>query len=190
MLSAALLDLATVPLALGYAIGRIGCQISGDGDFGAWCYRGTTPVTCPGSKLPWSMGYPHGTVPDSARGQGPADADLRDAVDGTDRMVRCGGCETDSVPGALFALYLVLSGIERLLVEFLRRNHRIVIGLTAPQLESVALVDRSGRCGSPCYPAAEASGASPAGRRRWQRRDVRRRTRMPAGLKFLAGGCR
>src|SRR3954454_866983 len=29
-----LLDLASVPLALGYAIGRIGCQVSGDGDYG------------------------------------------------------------------------------------------------------------------------------------------------------------
>ena len=43
-------------------------------------------------------------------------------------------------PGALFALYMVLSGIERLLVEFLRRNHRIALGLTAPQLESIALM--------------------------------------------------
>jgi phosphatidylglycerol:prolipoprotein diacylglycerol transferase len=43
-------------------------------------------------------------------------------------------------PGALFAFYLVLSGLERLLVEFLRRNHRILAGLTAPQLESVALM--------------------------------------------------
>ena len=43
-------------------------------------------------------------------------------------------------PGALFAFYLVLSGVERLLVEFVRRNHRIAIGLTAPQLESIALL--------------------------------------------------
>jgi phosphatidylglycerol---prolipoprotein diacylglyceryl transferase len=43
-------------------------------------------------------------------------------------------------PGALFAFYLVLSGTERLLVEFIRRNHRIWLGLTAPQLESIALM--------------------------------------------------
>src|SRR5438067_410274 len=40
--------------------------------------------------------------------------------------------------GALFAFYLLLSGTERLLVEFLRRNHRILLGLTVPQLESIA----------------------------------------------------
>ena len=46
-----LLDLAAVPLAIGYAIGRVGCQLSGDGDYGkAW-------------DGPWAMAYPDGTVP-------------------------------------------------------------------------------------------------------------------------------
>jgi prolipoprotein diacylglyceryltransferase len=43
-------------------------------------------------------------------------------------------------PGALFAFYLVLSGLERLLVEFVRRNHEVLAGLTAPQLESIGLL--------------------------------------------------
>ena|SRR5947209_13647764 len=43
-------------------------------------------------------------------------------------------------PGVLFALYLLLSGLERLLVEFARRNHRVIAGLTTPQLESIALM--------------------------------------------------
>ena len=43
-------------------------------------------------------------------------------------------------PGLLFALYLVLSGLERFLVEFVRRNHEVWAGLTAPQLESLALM--------------------------------------------------
>jgi phosphatidylglycerol:prolipoprotein diacylglycerol transferase len=43
-------------------------------------------------------------------------------------------------PGALFAFYLLLSGLERLLVEFVRRNHQVVAGLTAPQLESIGLM--------------------------------------------------
>ena len=51
MLNAALLDLCAAPLALGYAIGRIGCQVSGDGDYGkAW-------------DGPWAMAYPDGTEP-------------------------------------------------------------------------------------------------------------------------------
>jgi hypothetical protein len=33
----------------------------------------------------------------------------------------------------------VLSGVERLLVEFIRRNREVLAGLTAPQLESIVL---------------------------------------------------
>ena len=47
----AVMDLCAVPLAVGYGIGRIGCQLSGDGDYGKpW-------------DGPWAMAYPHGTVP-------------------------------------------------------------------------------------------------------------------------------
>jgi phosphatidylglycerol:prolipoprotein diacylglycerol transferase len=45
-----LLDTAAPGLALGYAIGRVGCQLSGDGDYGV------------ASDLPWAMAYPEGTV--------------------------------------------------------------------------------------------------------------------------------
>ena len=43
-------------------------------------------------------------------------------------------------PGVVFALYLVLSGLERFLVEFIRRNKEVLAGLTAPQLESLVLL--------------------------------------------------
>ncbi len=37
MLNLTLLDICAVPLSVGYALGRIGCQVSGDGDYGkAW----------------------------------------------------------------------------------------------------------------------------------------------------------
>jgi phosphatidylglycerol---prolipoprotein diacylglyceryl transferase len=43
-------------------------------------------------------------------------------------------------PGTLFALYLILAGAERFLVEFVRRNDDVFIGLTQPQLLSVAMM--------------------------------------------------
>jgi phosphatidylglycerol:prolipoprotein diacylglycerol transferase len=43
-------------------------------------------------------------------------------------------------PGILFALYLLLSGLERFLVEFVRRNDEVVAGLTAPQIQSIVLM--------------------------------------------------
>jgi phosphatidylglycerol:prolipoprotein diacylglycerol transferase len=120
-----LADLACVPLALGYAIGRVGCQVSGDGDYGK------------ASDLPWAMAYPKGTVPTTVEVH-PTPVyetlamglvalvlwNLRDRLTG----------------GRLFALYLVLAGLERLLVEFVRRNDEVLAGLTLPQLFSIAMI--------------------------------------------------
>ena len=47
----------------------------------------------------------------------------------------------DSLPaGGLFALYLVLAGIERFLVEFVRRNESVLLGLSLAQLVSLAMI--------------------------------------------------
>ena len=124
-LGLALLDVAAPALALGYAIGRVGCQLSGDGDYGkAW-------------DGPWAMSYPDGTVPTDekvhptpvyealAMGLGAWILwQLRDRVRA----------------GVLFALYLLYAGTERFLVEFLRRNDEVALGLTAAQLESLAMM--------------------------------------------------
>jgi phosphatidylglycerol:prolipoprotein diacylglycerol transferase len=40
----------------------------------------------------------------------------------------------------LFAMYLVLAGLERFIVEFWRRNNHVLGALTAAQLESLGLV--------------------------------------------------
>lgn len=127
MLNLGLLDLACVPLAMGYAIGRIGCQISGDGDYGIH------------STLPTAMAYPHGTVPTP-----PGVTVLPTPIYETVAMGLVAWwlwrMRERFRPGALFAFYLVLSGTERLLIEFIRRNHRVFLGLTVPQLESIALM--------------------------------------------------
>jgi phosphatidylglycerol:prolipoprotein diacylglycerol transferase len=124
-LGVGLLDLCAVPLAIGYAIGRIGCQLSGDGDYGK------------ASDLPWAMSYPDGTVP----------TDVKVHPTPVYETLAMGGAALvlwqlrDRVrPGVLFALYLVFSGVERLLVEFIRRNDDLALGLTLPQLISVGMI--------------------------------------------------
>jgi len=124
-LGLALLDLAAPALALGYAIGRVGCQLSGDGDYGkAW-------------DGPWAMSYPDGTVPtDETVHPTPIYETLAMGLGAwilwqLRERVR---------PGVLFALYLLYAGAERFLVEFLRRNEDVALGLTAAQLESVAMM--------------------------------------------------
>src|ERR1700719_4502011 len=120
-------DMCATALALGYAIGRIGCQVSGDGDYGIR------------SSLPWAMGYPHGTVPTPA-GVRVQPTPIYETVSMCLVAYALWRLRDRVRPGVVFALYLVLSGLERLLVEFIRRNSEVLAGLTAPQLESIALL--------------------------------------------------
>jgi phosphatidylglycerol---prolipoprotein diacylglyceryl transferase len=121
-----ILDLCGTGLALGYAIGRIGCQVSGDGDYGIR------------SSLPWAMGYPHGTVP-TPPGVKVQPTPIYETL-AMGLLAYLLWRARDRVrPGVVFALYLVGSGLERFLVEFIRRNNEVLAGLTAPQLESVGL---------------------------------------------------
>jgi len=39
-------------------------------------------------------------------------------------------------PGVVFAAYLFVGGLERFLVEFIRRNDAVAVGLTTAQVES------------------------------------------------------
>jgi phosphatidylglycerol:prolipoprotein diacylglycerol transferase len=119
-----LVDMAGPGLALGYAIGRIGCQVSGDGDYGkAW-------------DGPWAMGYPNGTV-ETAPGETVHPTPIYETlVMGLVAYVLWR--LRDRVrPGILFALYLVVAGVERFLIEFIRRNDEVALGLTAAQIWSV-----------------------------------------------------
>jgi phosphatidylglycerol---prolipoprotein diacylglyceryl transferase len=119
-------DMCATVLALGYAIGRIGCQVSGDGDYGIR------------STLPWAMGYPHGTVP-TPPGVRVQPTPIYETVAMCLLAYLLWQLRDRVRPGVIFALYLVLSGLERLLVEFVRRNHEVLVGLTGPQLESIGL---------------------------------------------------
>ena len=120
-----LLDYSAPLLALGYAIGRIGCQVSGDGDYGI------------GSHLPWAMAYPHGTKPiDTTVQPTPIYETLAMGL----LAYLLWRLRDRFQPGILFAIYLVLAGLERFLVEFIRRNDHVFVGLTQAQLISLAMI--------------------------------------------------
>jgi phosphatidylglycerol:prolipoprotein diacylglycerol transferase len=120
-------DMCATALTLGYAIGRIGCQVSGDGDYGIR------------SSLPWAMGYPHGTVP-TPPGVRVQPTPIYETVTMCLLAYALWQLRDRVRPGVVFALYLVGSGLERFLVEFIRRNKEVLVGLTAPQVESLALL--------------------------------------------------
>jgi phosphatidylglycerol:prolipoprotein diacylglycerol transferase len=128
-LGLALLDLAAPALALGYAIGRCGCQLSGDGDYGkAW-------------DGPWAMSYPDGTVPtDEPVHPTPVYETLAMGLGAWILWQLRDRFRT----GVLFAIYLLYAGGERFLVEFVRRNEEALLGLTQAQLESLAMIVAGG----------------------------------------------
>jgi phosphatidylglycerol:prolipoprotein diacylglycerol transferase len=124
-LSPQLLDIAGFGIPIGYAIGRIGCQLAGDGDYGR------------AADVPWAMAYPDGTVP--------TDEEVHPTPIYESVTMGLLGLWLWSIrdrvrPGGLFALYLVFGGLERFLIEFMRRNSDAAVGLTAAQLESLLLI--------------------------------------------------
>jgi phosphatidylglycerol:prolipoprotein diacylglycerol transferase len=124
-LDAKMFDVVAPGLAAAYALGRVGCQLAGDGDYGkAW-------------DGPWAMAYPDGTVPTTEEVH-PTPVYEALAMGGVAWLLW--HLRDRFKPGGLFALYLVLAGAERFLVEFLRRNDRVAAGLTVPQFVALAMV--------------------------------------------------
>jgi len=119
-------DNAVIALAIGYAIGRIGCQLAGDGDYGV------------PTDLPWGMAYPDGVVPTSEKVHpAPVYETLSHLIIFvTLKILR----RSTWVPGQLVAGYFVLAGIARFGVESIRLNPRIAFGLSEAQIISVLLI--------------------------------------------------
>ena len=121
-----LLDVAAPALAAGYAVGRIGCQLSGDGDYGkptdSWL----------------GMGYPNGTVP-TPPGVEVWPTPIFEAVLMGLLAIALWRMRNRFAPGVLFGIYLVASSIERFMIEFLRTNDPIALGMTLAQWTSIVL---------------------------------------------------
>jgi len=117
-------------LALAHGIGRIGCQLAGDGDWGHE------------TSLPWGMAYPNAIVgwhyPPGVRVH---PAPLYEMLLYTLVFIFLWMMRTRPHPnGTLFWWYLVLAPAARFVVEFVRINPRVVFGLTEAQVISVILV--------------------------------------------------
>jgi phosphatidylglycerol---prolipoprotein diacylglyceryl transferase len=135
-----MLDAGSPAAALGYGVGRIGCLISGDGDYGI-------PTS-----LPWGMSFPNGLVPTTARVHPTPIYEFIVACaiawwlwhlarrSLAPKITREGPQSHPLPPGIIFAAYLVLTGVARFLVEFIRINPRSFFGLTNAQTASLASI--------------------------------------------------
>ncbi|MGB2867495.1 MAG: prolipoprotein diacylglyceryl transferase [Bacteroidota bacterium] len=140
-------DSTSPGLILAYGIGRLGCHLAGDGDYGF-------PTT-----LPWGTDYSRGTYPPSAA--------FRGFPEITSQFPH--GIVPDTTPchptpvyefllcalifwflwrirkntkpdGKLFSIYLALAGLERFAIEFYRINLRMAFGLSEAQWISLGLI--------------------------------------------------
>src|ERR1700691_1575949 len=124
-----LLDVGSPAAALGYGIGRIGCFLSGDGDYGI-------PTS-----LPWGMSFPNGLVPTTQRVHPTPIYEFLVALLIAAYLWRRGAKTNGPLPlGQITGEYLVLSGVARFLVEFIRINPRIYWGMSNAQVASIGSV--------------------------------------------------
>jgi phosphatidylglycerol:prolipoprotein diacylglycerol transferase len=117
-------------VCLCYAIGRIGCFLAGDGDYGV-------PTS-----LPWGMAFPHGLVPTIVPVH---PVPLYEAAYSLAIFLILwprGRAETYAhLPqGSLFADALLWTGICRFSIQFVSRNGKLFAGLTEAQIVSIAFV--------------------------------------------------
>ncbi len=140
-------DALAPALILGYGVGRLACHFSGDGDYGI-------PTT-----LPWGVDYARGVDPPAEAFRAMPKIEARYPGGVVPNNILCHPTPIYEflacllifyvlwryrkklvTDGRLFMLYLVLEGIERFLVEFIRLNPRLLFGLSEAQLWSIPLM--------------------------------------------------
>ena len=120
----ATIDVIGPTLLLGYGIGRIGCFLAGDGDYG------------PPSDLPWAMAFPNGTVPtDVPVHPTPVYETLISFT--FFGILWAQRRKLENIPGVLFGASLILLGVERFFAEFWRITPRVWGWMTGAQFFSI-----------------------------------------------------
>lgn len=115
--------------SVGYAIGRVGCFLAGDGDYGV------------ASAVPWAMSFPHGVVPTSVRVHPTMLYSTLWELVVFALLWRLSDPKRvpELRPGTLLGLYLIATSAGRFLVEMLSRNGVVAYGLTEAQVVSIVL---------------------------------------------------
>ena len=123
------MDVCSPAAAVGYAIGRIGCLLSGDGDYGV------------PTKLPWGMSFPSGVVPTAERVHPTPIYEFLIWMLIAVILWQVGKKTLNGeTPGKVFCGYLILTGVARFLIEFIRINPRSFFGMSNAQTASLVSI--------------------------------------------------
>jgi len=150
-----MLDVGGPGMMLAYAVGRIGCHLSGDGDWGI-----VNPNPKPFSWLPdwlWSYKYPNNVVGEGIPIPGCTGKFCNELAQGVYptpiyEVIIClilfaflwSIRDKIKAPGLMFGIYMILNGVERFFIELIRVNSKYhVLGLppfTQAEMISTLLV--------------------------------------------------
>lgn len=134
-----LLDAAAPAMMIGYAIGRIGCQVSGDGDWGIAANMALKPEWLP--TWLWAQTYDNNIYGELIALPGVYPTPMYETAMALLCFAVLWSLRKHAFRiGWLFSVYLVLAGVERLLIEQIRVNPVFnVAGLHATQAEIIAV---------------------------------------------------
>jgi phosphatidylglycerol:prolipoprotein diacylglycerol transferase len=135
-----MLDATAPAMILGYGIGRLGCQVAGDGDWGTAAELALKPSWVP--DWLWAQTYEGNIAGIVISPPGVYPTPIYEALMALAIFLVLWTLRShDNRPGYLFSLYLLLSGFERLLIEKIRINVRYdLLGAYITQAEAISLL--------------------------------------------------
>lgn len=147
-----MLDIGAPGMMLAYGVGRIGCQMSGDGDWGVFNLKPKPHWLSWAPDWMWKFRFPHNVnnegdiIPGYV---GKYNHELRLPVYPTS-FYECIICillffflwsirDKIKMPGVMFGVYMILAGVERFFIELIRVNTRyLVAGVSFTQAELIS----------------------------------------------------
>lgn len=123
---AAVMDSGAIAVSIGYAVGRIGCFLRGD-DYGV------------PTDLPWGIAFPEGLPPTTVPVHPTQLYEIAGSLVIFALLVWVIGPRFTREGPLIFA-YAALAGVARLLVEFIRTNEPVALGLTQQQWIAIGMI--------------------------------------------------
>jgi prolipoprotein diacylglyceryltransferase len=149
-----MLDVGGPGMMLAYAVGRMGCHMSGDGDWGIENYSAKPGWLSWAPDWVWSFKFPHNVINEGVPIPGCVGrycSELPVAVYPTSLYEFLGGLLLFAVlwslrkkikpAGMMFSLYLIFAGVERFVIELIRVNSKYHVGgLSFTQAELISTI--------------------------------------------------